>query len=822
MKKELVIAAKFDTSDFDKSVELMQKKLKDLYAPADMIRAQTMQQNITTNGRLGQNGNNQLDGGSVEAFKKATQSARRELDTLINREVASQNKLGKELATKLDKLKELKVEQEKGNKTLEDELKIKKQISEVEKSTWGMREQFKNRNENINTLIDAKEKNSPRGIEKLMDAYRSGGVGGEAQTAGKMFAGLGPTGMIGMAGAGIAGVGTLMSAAANGYRQYSRIPLEIAASQGSAAANTSGKDLSNIYSGRSSFEGMWQEERGRAAKRAVEAMNAHKEGDKYGLYGSMLKAGGIGMGAGAGIGGLIGNIPGAAIGGAIGGGAGGIMGLLNASPNERDLGLSQLPFVGERFAKNRTARIASEAASNYATSNEDEKNMNPLKKMALDDFESNMSRNLGAKRAMGLTDDQFTRDNGYLKGITDKGFTHNMGIGMSNEILGAGGSAGMAKDSGFGLQMQRMGVTNAGSVLGSLSGAIRDPESTKRASISIMSEAMKIGLNQSDFSEENRRFTQAAANIIARTGATGEKDQDRLSAMLGQFVGNRTNQGIASASTAYEASQNRDSQLEGRRGVLRMVGAQSDPILSKLSSPDQIHILGMRPEDMSENNPEIVSMALKAGTTPKELIESATKNNKGARYTGVGQAEEVKAARNKIAEFKKNSGMSNKQFMEGLRENTLPQEGQAAYGALTMAQSRDKAGNLNPADRDARAAEEMPEDAPSQEKTWGKSLKNSVEAMLNSKTRVEDKFNAGAATDNDVARVNFNKMSGEIDHAAETASKATTAFREMAIELSSILAKSNKNKDNTSIEDFLNKMAAGGASTQQQSGKGKQ
>ena len=542
-----------------------------------------------------------------------------------------------------------------------------------------------------------------------------------------------------------------------------------------------------------------------------------------------MKWGGAGIGTGGGIGAVIGSVVpglgtavGGGIGGALGGAAGGITGLLRADPNERDLGLSALPFVGDRFAQRRTSRIASEAASNYATSIEDENNMNPLKKMALNDFENNMQRNLGAKRAIGLTDDQFNRDGGYVNNINKSGFTTGMGINASNEILGAGGSSRMAKDSGFSLQMQRMGVTNAGSVLGSLSGSIQDPESTKRASISIMSEAMKIGLNQSDFSEENRRFTQAAANIIARTGATGEKDQDRISAMLGQFVGNRTNQGIASASTAYEASQSRDSQLEGRRGVLRMVGAQSDPILSKLSSPDQVHLLGMRPEDMSESNPEIVSMALKAGTTPGELIASAMKNNKGARYTGVGQAEEVSTAKDRIAAFQKSSGMSKNQFMTALRNNTLPKEGQAAFGALTMAQSRDKAGNLSPDDRDARAMEELPEDGPPQEKSFGKTTKDSVNTMLNSTTRVEDKFNAGAATDNDVARVNFNKMSGEIDHAAETASKATTAFREMAIELASILEKSSKNKNSTPIEDFLNKMAAGGASTQQQSGKGKQ
>lgn len=807
MKKELVIAAKFDTSDFDKSVELMQKKLKDLYAPADMIRAQTMQQNITTNGRLGQNGNNQLDGGSVEAFKKATQSARRELDTLINREVASQNKLGKELATKLDKLKELKVEQEKGNKTLEDELKIKKQIAEVEKSTWGMREQFKNRNENINTLIDAKEKNAPKGIERLMEGYQGGGMKG-MMGAGKGMVG----GMMNMSNlAGVMGwAGSAMTAGGALYRDYTRIGVGTAQAQGSAVQNTVGKDLGNVYSNRTGFDNIFSAERQRAASKAMEAYKGGRVSDILGVGGMALGTAGAAVGAFAG--GPIGA-------GVIGGGLAAGAGLYNMATNQR----SRDAFLS-MFSDKYKGRYDADRAKGYATdfreTYEAEQNKNPVKKYAAEDFERNMGRNLNAQRAMGLTNDQFTGEKGYLKGVTNAGFTHEMGIGMSNEILGAGGSARMAKESGFGLQMQRMGVTNAGSVLGSLSGSLQNPESTKRATISIMSEAMKIGLDQSDFSEENRRFTQAAANIISRTGASGEKDQDRISAMLSQFMGERTNQGVTSATTAYEASQNRDSQLEGRRGTLRMVGAQSDPILSKLSSPDQTELLGMRPDDMNENNPEIVSMARKAGTTPQALVEAASKNNKSSRYTLPGQADEVNSASGKIKEFMKKSGMSKVQFGEAANNNSLPEDAMSALGDLETAQRRTNPTKFNRADALAGAMEEIPSNDANPEKSFGKTLKDSVNAMLNNSVRREDKMVESQAGDSEVVRKNFNEMSGEIDKAAESAAKMTTAVREMAIEFSNAIEQAEKKGNPVPMDDLIKKQAKMNTKNQQQSGKG--
>lgn len=811
MKKELTIAAKFDTSDFDKSVDSMQKRLKDLYQPADMIRQQTMQQSMMTGNRLQSNGMGGLDGASMETFKKATQAARRELDQLINQQVKSQNGLGKELYTQLDTLQKLKSSQKDMVSGSTEELKVKRQIQEVEKTTWMMREQYKNKDQNINKLLDTRDKSSPQGIDRLMNAYRGGGIGGMATAGGRMISQM-PGGAMGFAGGALGWAGAAMQAGGALYRDYSRVPVDIAQAQGSAVQNTIGKDLGNVYSGRTGFDSIFMAERQRAAAKALEAYKGGRTADVLGVGG--MAAGAVGAGIGAFAGGPIGA-------GVVGGIAATGVGVYNMVTNQRSRD-AVLSMVSDRYKGRYDADRASGYAQDFRSTYEAEQNRNPVKKYAGEEFERNMGRNLQAQRAMGLTNDQFVGNGGYLQGITNAGFTHEMGINASNDILGAGGSARMAKDSGFSLQMQRMGVTNSADVLGKLSGSIQSPEASKRATIAIMSEAMKIGLDQSDFSEENRRFIGSAAAVISRTGASGEKDQDRISAMLGQFLGEKTNQGVSSAQNSYEASQSRGSQLDGRRGTLRMVEAMKNPTLAKLGQNDLSELLGTRPEDLNENNPELAAFARKAGVKPGDIVDAVSGVNKAGRYELPGQRKDVDAASSRITDYMKKNNLSKSAFGDLASKNQLPSDVMADFGDLQIAQRRTEAGAYNRANATSAAGEELPNNEQGPEKSLGKTLKDSVSAMLTTATRREDKFVQGQAGDSEVVRKNFSEMSGEIDKAAESASKMTTAVREMAIEFSNAIDQAEKNKNPAPMDALIKKQSQLGAQNQPQGGKSKQ
>ena len=79
MKKELLISAKFDTSGFDRSVEQIQRKLKEIYADPNIMRAQT-QASQRLQG-IGMGGI--MTPASMDAYKRSTQQSRRELDQII-------------------------------------------------------------------------------------------------------------------------------------------------------------------------------------------------------------------------------------------------------------------------------------------------------------------------------------------------------------------------------------------------------------------------------------------------------------------------------------------------------------------------------------------------------------------------------------------------------------------------------------------------------------------------------------------------------------------------------------------------------------------
>lgn len=790
MKKELVISAKFDTSDFDKTIDSLQKKLKEIYAPADAIRAQAS---------LHKNLNNAGFGGIVsnpgqDAFSKATQQSRRELDALIREQATGQERLGKMLAQRVDKLKELKKQQSDLVKDSERELALKEKIARIEENNIRLKDMYQSRASSVNNLLEAKMNANGTGIGGIVNAYRHGGGFSGAASQAMQQAG-GPAGMIGGA---LGGIGGAMQVGGALYRDYTRIPMNTAQAQGGATANTVGRDLQNVYSGRTAFDSVFMGERQRALSKSMEAYKGGRVADILGTGG--MAAGAIGAGIGAFAGGPVGA-------GVIGGVAAAGTGLYNIATNQRSRDAA-LSMFSDRYKGRYDATRAEDFSKDFRSTYEAEQNRDPIKKLAAGEFEQNMMRNLQAQRSMGLTNSQFTGDGGYLNRTTNAGFTHDQGIGMSGAIMGAGGSSRMARDSSFGLQMERMGVTNAGSVLGSLSGSIQSPESTKRATIAIMSEAMQIGLDQSEFSEENRRFTAAAANIIARTGATGGEDQDRIAAMLGQFVGDKTNAGISAAGGAYESFQQRGSQLGGRRGTLRMVEAMKDPTLSKLGQNDLSELLGIRPEDMNENNAEVNSMARDAGVSAKDLIGSVNKVNRAGRFELPGQLEKVNTLKQKV---KAKMASTGKSWQE------LAAEGDADIGKLQIEQRRTESEPYNRFKANSGLGEELGGGAD----TFGPTSKEAIAGLMGTASRREDKFIQGAAGDSEVVRKNFNDMSGEMDKAADAASKMTIAVRQMAIEFADALAKAERDKNAAPLDALLQKYGSMGTQTQVQSGKGR-
>lgn len=766
MNKKVTFEAILDNSHFNAEMDKITKKFE------------VMQRQQSTAQRLEKQGpNNLMSSVSMEAFNRATQASKREMDQLISSQAKSQEKLGKSIAQRTEMLKKLQEQQKDINKSAEEEIRLKERIGKVEANNQRLRESYITRDQNLNQLMDARQNAGNKGIDGIMDAYRSGGMRGAAGAAaqGNRF------GAIGVGASVIGGIAGAAGAVGSYAEQFTGYGQRLQEARGSAIEGTAGQNLRDVYSGRSPFEAAWMKERESAAGLASQKEGRNRVTDRLkgvGSIGGILGGAGL-IGAGLVTGGasLLG-MPFTAGGSAIGlPAAGAMIGSGAAAFGAGAYGMANdrtrqsiNPFGQKEYDQ----LLAKNQAVDFRQNYENLKNQDPGKKLALEDFEQNRERNVRAQRQLGLSNNQFYKGGGFLADVQQGGFMAEQGIGMANQIVGAGGSARMGQNAKFGLQMERAGLTNASGILGTMSGSIQNPEANKRATIAIMSEAFKIGLDNTDFAEENRRFSQAAANIIGKTGVTSETDQERLTGILSQFMAQKTNSGVQEAQTAYEKYQERGSQTSGRRGTLRFAEAMKDKDLSKMNTSDLTELLSMRPDQMNASNPAMAEFARSAGIPVDQLVEKMTGKggiNAAGRFTFPGQQKKIGEASEKINQYMKESGNSWSDIGDMSRKGTLPVNIQQALGRAMIEANKSESGGLTAGGGLATVGEFIESQArPGDMK--GKALKDLNEGP----GRVEDQFNKQAAAGAEEARKNFNQMTEELWKAVAGAEAFTKAM----------------------------------------------
>jgi hypothetical protein len=811
VKKELLISAKFDTTEFDRSVESMQKKLKDIYAPADMVRAQNM-----TGQRLNQIGlGGNMSAGTQDAFIKSTQQSRREFDSLIREQAQGQEKLTKLVSKREEKLKSLHQQQQQMIKGSREELEIKEKIARVEENNLRLREFYKQRDATLNQAIDARSKASPRDIPGLVDAFRNGGFRhGMSQIPGAFR-----QNPFGLGGAAAAGIGGIMSAGSELYRDIKGMPIRTEQATGSAVQGVMGRDAQTVFGRRSAFENMFGPERSRAAQMALEKMQANKLADVTGLAGNMLMVGGgaalamkgagVGAAAGTAIPG-VGNVAGGVI-GALPGLAAAGKGMYNMMGDERQRALMMSPF-SQTGSNSYRAQLAQQMAKDYQDALEAQKQQNPFKTMAIQDYEQNFMRNLGSQRMMGMNNDQFYGDGGFLRQSMGKGFTPEMAMEMAAGIQGAGGSTRMSRDASFGLELQRgANLTNASQVLGTLSGGMGSAESSKQATIRILAEGMKQGLDSSEFAEENRRFTQAAAEIITRSGATGESDFERISSSFGRFLGENTNKGIEAAKNAYEQYQQISSTTTGPRGVMRAAGFMRDDKLSQLSTMQKQALMQVPEESLTEDNILVQGAADQLGISSKEVISRISKVNEGA----VSRFGSTDKARDRL----RSKGVDMSRIKDPQYRASLDDQTKRDIDEIATSQTVEFGFKGN---REMGAFMSGVVGKPEQ---FGPGVStDAVKSRLQGDTgRMEDNTIAAMAGDASTVLKNFNEMRGEMDAASKSAAAFTDKVREMNAALVKALdeARTSGNKSGVldTLTNYLQSTATQASQTQPQGGK---
>lgn len=632
IRKSLKIEAMIDTSGIDTAIDKLKRQFEDVSKSFNNNSTQA-----STAARLSQQG----FGGILSVPKvDDIQKSKRAMDQFIREQAQALEKNARAAERERDNLEKL-------NRIKKESLKNEQEALKLEQAKVASAER-------LNDIESEREQRSKR-LNQAMD-IRSGGV---------PKAGMSP---LQIGGAVLGGVGTALSFGASAYEQLARSPFRTQINTGGAMQGTIGRGMEDM---RSVYGQSWMAERMRAAGMANTQDQITRRADMLRLAGGTAMMGGgaalFGAGlAGTGTGvGALGGIPAMLSGGAsMAGGANMVFGderrralassmLLTGAGNGINnsnagkltggmFGLGDyLKGQGSQQMKEYNAANAKEFAENFQKALSSEQQINPLKDLAAKVYDQNFMQYLQSQRGMGLSYEGFHGAGGFRQRAMNSGFTEDMGMGMSNDILSAGGSSRMARESVFGLQMQRgLNMTNAGGILGKLSGGLGSAESSQAAAIKILSEGVRLGLDDSKFAEENRRFTQITADIIGRKGSISENDAERIAGRFGDFVAEKTNVGMEGAKGAYERYQEMSSATTGPRGVMRASAFMSDDKINQLPTLEKQALLSMREEDINENNLTAVSIASKLGISVDELASRVGKANKSgvSRFKGHDEA----------------------------------------------------------------------------------------------------------------------------------------------------------------------------------------
>lgn len=717
MKKTLEFSTKIDTSDFDRAVEQMQRKLKEIYRPAD--NAASQRATATRLEGLGLGGN--LSKPTMDAYSKSINQTKVAMDKFIADQAKGMEYSAKLIAKQEDGMKKLRVAQQSITKDSKEYLEIQEKIQRTEANLNRQREQAAGRYKALNQGLDARQ-----------ELDRPGGPG--SSSVGR--------GMGRFAVGAIAAIGGTIGA----VERFAGYPQRLEQARGSAIQGTVGQDLSRVYGGKSPFEQMYMPER-----KAAEGLSKEKEDwNRITDYAkSLLAVSSVAVGAGLST-----------------TGAGAILGVPLMVGGVAALTNDRTRLAG---GKEHEQLLASERASDFRSNLENLKNQDQAKKQVLEGYENNFRQDLGTQRTTGMNDFQMYGGGGFLNRAHRAGFMGDQAQQMAQGIVGAGGSARMGRNAEFGLQMERTGMTNASGVLGTLSGGISDPTQNKRATIAIMAEAFQIGLDNTTFAEENRRFTQSVATVIANTGAPTTADQDRISAMMGQFLGERTNKGVEAGGSAFEKFQQRGSQTSGRIGAIRWSMAMKDPFLSKLDPTDLQELLSAEPKDLRETDPMVKYLADQAGTTPKNILSSVGAGVKSTQFVGTpGRQKQAEAAASTMNDYIRKKGMTYAEFAEkannggnGLEPDSA--DALSAFGFLKLNKLKETQEKYT--SRGATSAVgEMAEGATTQ--TLSEQKKGVIGSLEGVGERLGDLITKRGAEGEDEARYNLRQMSDELKAAA--------------------------------------------------------
>jgi hypothetical protein len=255
-----------------------------------------------------------------------------------------------------------------------------------------------------------------------------------------------------------------------------------------------------------------------------------------------------------------------------------------------------------------------------------------LQKMAaFQQFKERSQDYNATQRMLGLDYSQFHGPGGFRERAVNAGFTDDMAQQMSNQIIGAGGSTRMGREYTFALKAARgLDVTNAGQILGTLSQNLGGAEVSKQAFVKMIAEGNRLGLDTSEYREENRKFLEATSQVLVRSETGNQDDINRILKQFGGFVAEPTTRGISAAQTAYQAFTQATSATSGPQGVMRGAGFLQDEVIGGMSAADRASLATVPTNQLTTDHPVVKSLARKYGVSPQDIVTRSMKAGMGA------------------------------------------------------------------------------------------------------------------------------------------------------------------------------------------------
>lgn len=622
MKKELRFSAVVDTKEFDRAVEQMNQKLKSVYQASDRSKAQLETKQAVSRAGLGAP---PTTGDKVRADQE-DRRVRRELDNFIKDQVKNQESLGKAIAKQIEQRKEL--------------LKISKDTAEIDKQIATNREKMRLSEEATVQALKGRQRPGFDGaggiegvLERSMAAARGASQGGAgfggqlvagAKGFGRGIAGLGPYGLMGLAGSVLGGIGTIGLTGTALASSFNQAPREILAAQGSIRS-IYGQGSREVMSRQGLEQMLFAPETSKALKDSNKEIDKQKTIDNVTLGAKIaLAAGGaltgakFGAAGGALAGGGIGAIPGA-IGGALVGGIGTFM--ATGAGND----------ITGRLTGTYASQMEERRAAAFQQNLEARKNLDPVRRAAIERYQQELMPNLSAQRMIGLSDEDMTS---RLLSGTRVGFTTDLTRQAMGDILGAGGSTRAARENANTVNaLQRnFNLTNAGAAMGRISGLTTGAGEANASMIKVLAEAVSLGLDDSQFAEEQRRFVGISTDIISRSGAI-DANQRGVAEGFSKFVSGPEAFKIEGARKAYEVTQALSGESGGARGAIQAAALNRDPNLKKLNRDQRNVLLQLTNEQLEAGGTMIEGMAASVGLSKEEFVSKAKEMKKGAQST---------------------------------------------------------------------------------------------------------------------------------------------------------------------------------------------